>query len=83
MRENIKEYEQSNNPVLLFFDDLSEADVFGQQTKYVYQKYGEFCISNSFQQMSNVEFGKQVKKRFGCTVKVTKADGKSVRVYSK
>lgn len=83
IKENIKEYEQSNSPVLLFFDDLSDTDVYGQQTKYVYQKYGEFCISNNFQQMSNVEFGKKICKRFDCIVKIMKIEGKSVRVYSK
>lgn len=83
IKENIKEYEQSNSPVLMFFDEIAEGDVYGNQTKYVYQKYCEFCVSNSFQQMSNVEFGKKVCKRFNCTVKITKAEGKSTRVYCK
>lgn len=81
--ENIKEYEESNNPVLLFFQDADESDVIGRQTKFVYQKYAEFCLSNSYQQLSNIEFSKQVKKYFDCTIDVTREGGKSVRVFRK
>lgn len=81
--ENIREYEESNNPVLLFFQDAEEGDVVGRQTKFVYQKYAEFCLSNSYQQLSNIEFSKQVKKYFDCVIDVTRQDGKSVRVFRK
>lgn len=81
--DNIKEYEENNNPILLFFQEITEADVLGQATKYVYQKYAEFCLSNSFQQLSNIEFSKQVKKHYGCEIKVSSVNGKSSRVFTK
>lgn len=81
--DNIKEYEENNNPILLFFQEITEADVVGQATKYVYQKYAEFCLSNSFQQLSNIEFSKQVKKHYDCEIKVQAVNGKSSRVFTK
>lgn len=81
--DNIKEYEENNNPILLFFQEVTEADVLGKPTKYVYQKYAEFCLSNSFQQLSNIEFSKQVKKFYDCEIKVQGVDGKSARVFYK
>lgn len=81
--DNIKEYEENNNPILLFFQEITEADVLGKPTKYVYQKYAEFCLSNSFQQLSNIEFSKQVKKFYDCEIKVQGVDGKSARVFYK
>lgn len=81
--DNIKEYEENNNPILLFFQEITEADVVGQATKYVYQKYAEFCLSNSFQQLSNIEFSKQVKKFYDCDIKVSSVNGKSSRVFIK
>ena len=81
--DNIKEYEENNNPILLFFQEVTEADVLGKPTKYVYQKYAEFCLSNSFQQLSNIEFSKQVKKFYDCEIKVQGVDGKSTRVFYK
>lgn len=83
VEENLKEYEESNNPILLFFQDAEESDVVDRQTKFVYQKYAEFCISNSYQQLSNIEFSKQVKKYFDCTIEVTREGGKSVRIFRK
>lgn len=83
VQENLKEYEENNNPILLFLQDLEEEDVIGKQTKYIYQKYAEFCISNSYQQLSNIEFSKQVKKFFDCNIEVTRENGKSVRVFKK
>ena len=83
VQENLKEYEENNNPILLFFQDIEEEDVVGKQTKHVYQKYAEFCISNCYQQLSNIEFSKQVKKYFDCTIEVTREGGKSVRVFVK
>lgn len=81
--DNIKEYEENNNPILLFFQEITEADVLGKPTKYVYQKYAEFCLSNSFQQLSNIEFSKQVKKFYNCEIKVSSVNGKSSRVFTK
>ena len=81
--DNIKEYEENNNPILLFFQEITEVDVLGKPTKYVYQKYAEFCLSNSFQQLSNIEFSKQVKKFYNCEIKVSSVNGKSSRVFTK
>lgn len=83
VQENLKEYEENNNPILIFLQDLEEEDVIGKQTKFIYQKYAEFCLSNSYQQLSNIEFSKQVKKFFDCNIEVTRENGKSVRVFKK
>lgn len=81
--KNIEEYEENNNPILLFFKENTEDDILNNQTKFVYQKYAEFCIGNSFQQLSNIEFSKQVKKFYDCSVTVKKIDGKSVRIFTR
>ena len=81
--ENLKEYEENNNPILLFFQEQTESEIIGRPTKHVYQNYAAFCLSNSFQQLSNIEFSKQVKKFYNCDVKVSSVDGKSCRVFFK
>lgn len=83
VEKSIKEYEESNNPILIFFNEVAESEIIGQPTKFVYQKYIEFCLSNSYQQLSNIEFSKQVKKRFGCDTGVSNINGKSMRVFKK
>lgn len=83
VEENLKEYEENNNPILLFFQEQGEEDIIGKATKHVYQQYASFCLANSFQQLSNIEFSKQVKKRYGCEIKVTTLDGKTCRIFYK
>lgn len=83
MQEALKEYEENNNPILLFFNEITEDEIIDKPTKFVYQKYVEFCLSNHFQQMSNIEFSKQIKKQFDCTVVVSSYNGKNARIFRK
>ena len=64
VQKELREYEENNNPVLLFFKEINIEDIENNPTKDVYKKYSEFCIANSFQPMSNIEFSKQVKKYY-------------------
>lgn len=81
--ENLKEYAENNNPILLFFKEIEETEILEKPTKYAYQRYCEFCLSNSFQQLSNIEFSKQVKKNFNCEIIVTSFNGKNARIFRK
>lgn len=81
--KEIKEYTEVNNPILMFFNDNESEDVENQSTKMVYQKYSEFCIANSFQPMSNIEFSKQVKKYYGFDIVNKTINGKKHRVFVK
>lgn len=83
VQKQIEEYEEQNNPIMLFFKELDETDVTNEPTKEVYQKYQEFCIVNSFQPMSNIEFSKQIKKRFDLEIADKKIDGKKYRIFVK
>ena len=68
VQKELREYEENNNPVLLFFKEISIEDIENNPTKDIYKKYSEFCIANSFQPMSNIEFSKQVKKYYGMEI---------------
>lgn len=83
VEKNLKEYAENNNPALLFFKEIEESEIFNKPTKFVYQKYCEFCLSNSFQQLSNIEFSKQVKKNYDCEIIVTTFNGKNARIFRK
>ena len=81
VKENLEEYEVSNNPILEFFAELDEADYLNEPVKVVYQKYCSFCLSNNLQALSAIEFQKQMKKRYGLVVKNHVMDGRKVRIY--
>ena len=83
VQKQIEEYEEHNNPILLFFKEIEEDQIVNEPTKKVYQKYQEFCIVNSFQPMSNIEFSKQTKKRFNLDIVDKKIDGKKYRIFKR
>lgn len=78
---SLEEYRENNNPILLFFKEISEDDVINESTKKVYGKYNEFCLANSFTPLSNVEFSKQVKKHYNVEIANKSINSKKYRVF--
>lgn len=83
VERSLEEYEQNNNPVLLFFNEIDNTAIENEPTRKVYMKYTEFCIENSFTPMSNIEFSKQVKKHLGFEIINKTVKGKKHRIFVK
>ncbi len=81
VNRNMAEYEKINNPILEFYEELSEVDYINEPIKVVYSKYTGFCYGNNLQPMSALEFQKQMKKHFGLAIKSVEKDKRKVRVY--
>ena len=81
MQKELKEYEENNNPILLFFAE--DPNITDEPTSKVYRKYSEFCRSNGFQPISNIEFSKQVWKQYKVDIKLRKIRGVNYRVFVK
>lgn len=77
----LQEYEERNNPIILFFKDTPIEEIENEPLSLVFQKYREFCMQNNLIEMTNIEFGKLIKKHYDLETKVMRVDGKSVRVY--
>lgn len=85
MQEELKEYEESNNPIIGFFREAEndEIKIEDEATNTVYRRYNEWCLSNSLQPLSHGEFSKQVKKHFGFKIADRKINGKKHRIFVK
>lgn len=81
VKKELLEYEENNNPVLVFFREHTKEEFANHQTGEVYKKYNEFCLSNNFTAMSNIEFSKQVKKHFGLDIVQRRINGKKCRIF--
>lgn len=81
--EELKEYEESNNPILSFFNEINEDEILNEPTSKVYRKYNEFCINNNFTPMSNIEFGRKVIKHFDFEIKRKMIKGESFKIFVK
>lgn len=78
--QSLAEYEETNNPILLFFKD--DIKIINEPTSEVYKKYNEFCLANSFTPMSNIEFSRQVKKHYKVDIKTKSINGKKYRIFT-
>ena len=83
IKNNLEEFEKSNNPIMEFFEELDETDYLNEPIKAVYQKYTGFCFANNLQPMSAIEFQKQMKKQYSVVIKTIVTEGKRVRVYER
>lgn len=79
----LKEFNERNNPIILFLNDITEADVNGKICSDLYLRYSNWCIENGFQAISNIEFGKTIKKKFNVESVPRKIDGKGYRIYKR
>lgn len=83
VKHSIEEYEESNNPILLFFKEINVDEIVNEPTSEVYKKYSEFCLANSFTAMSNIEFSKQINRQFDLKITNKTIKGKKYRIFVK
>lgn len=83
VQKELADYEENNNPILLFFNEYTSEDFENEPTKEIYKKYNEFCLANSFQPMSHIEFSKQIKKKYGLEIVNKTIKGSKYRVFVK
>lgn len=81
VEKSIVEYEENNNPILIFFKEDIQFE--NEPTRAIYMKYCEFCAANSFTPMSNIEFSKQVKKHLDLEIVDKTIKGKKYRIFVK
>jgi putative DNA primase/helicase len=79
VQKELEEYEESNNPILMWLKE--DPKIENEVTKDVYRVYCDFCISNSYQPMSHIEFSKFIKKREHMDIAVKSINGKQYRIF--
>lgn len=81
--EELKEYTEYNNPILLFLADTDDEEIINQETKVVHSKYEVFCRDNGFQCMGLANFSKEITRQKNCMVKDKRLFGRKARVFVK
>ena len=83
IQAELEEYEESNNPVLIFCKEQEEDGytIENQPVQEVYLKYTEFCVLSNMKPMSRAEFTKALKKALNLDSVPRKVAGKSVRLF--
>ena len=85
VQKAMDEYEENNNPIIGFFRECEDEEfqIENQPTNVVYKRYQEYCLANSLQPMSNIEFSKQVNRILNMRVENKWLNGKKHRIFIK
>ena len=78
--QELKEYEETNNPVLLF---VQNNEIENHVVSDVYLKYSVWCRENGLSPVSNINFGRILSSKNLFKSAMKKIEGKSVRIYLK
>lgn len=82
VKKELDDYERTNNPILLFFDDTEKEEIVNESIADVYKSYTVFCSENNFSPLSKIEFGRNVSSYYGLKSKNTRILGKLTRVWA-
>lgn len=85
VQKAMDEYEENNNPIIGFFRECEDEEfqIENEPTNVVYKRYQEYCLANSLQPMSNIEFSKQVNRILNMHVENKWLNGKKHRIFIK
>lgn len=75
-----EEYNELNNPILEFFADITKEELLKDTVDNWYEKYAIFCIGQNLQQLSRIEFSRQISRNFkDVYIERRRVDGKRVK----
>ena len=78
----ITEYEEENNPIIAFINEVGKDAIINQPTNDVYLRYSVFCSQNQLQVLSKIVFSKQINKRLNTVTMSRRINGEILRVFS-
>lgn len=79
--KTLNEYEEENNPLIAFINEVGVDAILNQPTTDVYLRYTVFCSQSQLTAMSKMGFCKQVNKRLGSGTMVKRINGETVRIF--
>ena len=77
----ITEYEEENNPVIAFINEVGEDAIINQPTNEVYLRYSTFCSQSQLQALSKIAFSKAINKRLGTVAVSRRVNGTVTRIF--
>ena len=79
----LEEYEENNNPIIGFVEEVGLDAIENEPTKDVFFKYNVYCNKNNLNPLSNIEFSRQITRRFGFESVTRWVKGKKTRIFVK
>ena len=81
VNEAITEYEEENNPIIAFINEVGADAIVNQPTTDVYLRYSVFCSQSQLNALSKIAFSKCINKRLGTNTVSRRINGDIVRIF--
>lgn len=78
----ITEYEEENNPIIAFINEVGADAIVNQPTTDVYLRYSTFCSQSQLQALSKIAFSKSINKRLGTNTVSRRINGAVIRIFA-
>ena len=78
----ITEYEEENNPIIAFINEVGADAIINQPTTEVYLRYSTFCSQSQLQALSKIAFSKSINKRLGTNTVSRRINGAVIRIFA-
>lgn len=80
---NLTEYNELNNPILLFFKEIKTEELCRETVEYWHNQYHQFCLANGITTLSRIEFSRQaVRYITNIEIKRRVIAGKQVKIFA-
>jgi putative DNA primase/helicase len=83
VQKELDEYEETNNPITGFIKEVGVEEIENEPTKDIYKRYQLYCDENNLQALSNIEFSRQMKKKFNFEIVDKNIKGKKYRIFER
>ena len=78
----ITEYEEENNPIIAFINEVGKDAIINQPTNDVYLRYSTFCSQSQLQALSKIAFSKSINKKLGTNTVSRRVNGAVIRIFA-
>lgn len=81
VEREIREYEEFNDPMTLFLNDVEHSEIYNHETKEVHLRYQVFCHSLQAIPVGLPQFSREIVRRINCKIIDKRIAGKKCRVF--
>lgn len=82
VEREIRDYEEFNDPMTLFLQDVEAAEIINHETKDVHTRYQVFCQSLNVMPLGLPQFSREINNRLGCHICDKRINGKKCRIFT-
>ena len=78
----LTEYEEENNPIIAFINEVGADAIVNQPTTDVYLRYSTFCSQSQLNALSKIAFSKCINNKLGTNTVSRRINGAVIRIFA-